>query len=64
MEFLRTGVAGEQIEKLGEILPECISTCEKTDIAVDAGRAHVVVTGRQMAVASNSLGLLTHDETD
>src|SRR5215813_395550 len=64
VEFLRSGVAGKQIEKLGEILSEGLPAGEQTEVAVNPSRAHVVIARGKMAIASNTVGFLTHDQAN
>jgi hypothetical protein len=54
LKFLRPGVTGQQIEKLGQIFAEGLAASKQPHIAVDA-------RSRQVAVASDAIGLLTYD---
>jgi hypothetical protein len=61
LKFLRPGVTGEQIEKLGQIFAEGLAASKQPHIAVDARSPDIVISRRQVAVASDAIGLLTYD---
>jgi hypothetical protein len=63
VEPLRPGVAGQKIEQLGQVPAKSFSASEKTEIAVYARSARVVISRRQMAVAPDAVGFLAHHQT-
>jgi hypothetical protein len=63
VEALRPGVAGQKIEQLGQVPAKSFSASEKTEIAVYARSARVVISRRQMAVAPDAVGFLAHHQT-
>ena len=57
-------VAGEVVEQLGELGTELGIGGEQPEVLVERGGLRVVVAGADVAVATDAVVLLTHDEED
>src|SRR5262245_49358074 len=58
MKALWPGIACQQVEKFRQILAKALSTSEESDIAVNTTRPGVIVPGREVTIAANTIGLL------
>src|SRR4029434_4480116 len=63
MKFLWPSIASQQVEEICEILAKAFSASKKSDVAVNTARTSVIVTGREMTIAPNAVGLLPDHET-
>src|SRR5262245_25653501 len=63
VKLLWPRVPREQIEKLRQVLRESLTASEETNVAVNAGGAHVVIARGQMAVTANAIRFLANDQT-